>query len=99
MQDYIRICDVEKYYGNESNVTKAVDLLQRQCQNNVLLNCQRIQQIIVLEHKTQIVFPKVRQCVFRQLRAQTLLETFTELNHTMKATILMVTHDAFSASY
>ena len=25
MQDYIRICDVEKYYGNESNVTKAVD--------------------------------------------------------------------------
>ncbi|MDE7222799.1 MAG: ABC transporter ATP-binding protein [Acetatifactor sp.] len=31
--------------------------------------------------------------------AQTLLETFTDLNRTMKATILMVTHDAFSASY
>ena len=31
--------------------------------------------------------------------AQTLLETFTELNRTMEATILMVTHDAFSASY
>lgn len=31
--------------------------------------------------------------------AQTLLETFTELNQTMGATILMVTHDAFSASY
>ena len=25
MQDYIRVCDVEKYYGNKSNVTKAVD--------------------------------------------------------------------------
>ena len=25
MSDYIRICDVEKYYGNASNVTKAVD--------------------------------------------------------------------------
>lgn len=25
MNDYIRICDVEKYYGNGSNVTKAVD--------------------------------------------------------------------------
>lgn len=25
MQDYIRICDVEKYYGTASNVTKAVD--------------------------------------------------------------------------
>ncbi len=25
MKDYIRICDVEKYYGNDANVTKAVD--------------------------------------------------------------------------
>lgn len=31
--------------------------------------------------------------------AQTLLETFADLNRTMEATILMVTHDAFSASY
>ena len=31
--------------------------------------------------------------------AQTLLETFVNLNNTMEATILMVTHDAFSASY
>lgn len=31
--------------------------------------------------------------------AQILLETFTELNQQMEATILMVTHDAFSASY
>lgn len=33
------------------------------------------------------------------LAAQTLLETFTEMNKNMGATILMVTHDAFSASY
>lgn len=31
--------------------------------------------------------------------ARTLLETFTDLNHALGATILMVTHDAFSASY
>lgn len=31
--------------------------------------------------------------------ARMLLETFTTLNQTMEATILMVTHDAFSASY
>ncbi len=31
--------------------------------------------------------------------AQTLLETFTHLNLELSATILMVTHDAFSASY
>lgn len=33
------------------------------------------------------------------LSAQTLLETFTTLNQTLGTTILMVTHDAFSASY
>ena len=31
--------------------------------------------------------------------SQTLLETFADLNRSMGATILMVTHDAFSASY
>ncbi len=31
--------------------------------------------------------------------AQTLLETFSKMNESMDATILMVTHDAFSASY
>ena len=31
--------------------------------------------------------------------AQMLLETFTAMNDEMGATILMVTHDAFSASY
>ena len=25
MKDYIRVCDVEKYYGNAENVTKAID--------------------------------------------------------------------------
>lgn len=31
--------------------------------------------------------------------AQTLLETFTDMNRKLNATIFMVTHDAFSASY
>lgn len=31
--------------------------------------------------------------------SQTLLETFTEMNRKLSATIFMVTHDAFSASY
>ncbi|MCI9437474.1 MAG: ABC transporter ATP-binding protein [Lachnospiraceae bacterium] len=31
--------------------------------------------------------------------AQTLLETFTDMNRRLQATIFMVTHDAFSASY
>lgn len=33
------------------------------------------------------------------LSSQTLLETFTALNQTLGTTVLMVTHDAFSASY
>lgn len=31
--------------------------------------------------------------------AQTLLRTFAKLNETLRTTIFMVTHDAFSASY
>lgn len=31
--------------------------------------------------------------------SQTLLETFSDINHSLNATILMVTHDVFSASY
>ena len=30
MNDYICVCDVEKYYGNGSNVTKAIDRWQRE---------------------------------------------------------------------
>lgn len=217
MQDYIRICDVEKYYGNASNVTKAVDrvsfgvdrgefvgvmgpsgsgkttllnmlatidrvtsghifyentditelsedALSDFRKNNLgfvfqdynLLDTLTIEENIILAltlqdevkgsglgRKRQITqscdeilrllgiedirdkFPyqvsggqKQRCACARALvnhpkllladeptgaldskAAQTLLETFTELNHTMKATILMVTHDAFSASY
>lgn len=58
MRDTIRVCDVEKYYGNGNHVTKAVD---------------RVSFVV--------------------------LETFTDLNSKMGATIFMVTHDAFSASY
>ncbi len=32
MNDYIRICDVEKYYGNAAHVTKAVDRVSFQVQ-------------------------------------------------------------------
>lgn len=220
MQDYIRICDVEKYYGNASNVTKAVDRVSFKVnrgefvgvmgpsgsgkttllnmlatidrvtsghiyyentditelsedalsdfrKNNLgfvfqdynLLDTLTIEENIILaltlqdkvkvpskhgqSRKKQIAqscdeilrllgiedirekFPyqvsggqKQRCACARALvnhpkllladeptgaldskAAQTLLETFTDLNHTMKATILMVTHDAFSASY
>lgn len=220
MQDYIRICDVEKYYGNEANVTKAVDrvsfcvdrgefvgvmgpsgsgkttllnmlatidrvtaghiyyeetditelsenALSDFRKNNLgfvfqdynLLDTLTIEENIILAltlqeggktsrgsgmgRKKKLIqscdeilrllgiedvrgkFPyqvsggqKQRCACARALvnhprllladeptgaldsrAAQTLLETFTDLNHTMKATILMVTHDAFSASY
>lgn len=220
MQDYIRICDVEKYYGNESNVTKAVDRVSfcvdqgefvgvmgpsgsgkttllnmlatidrvtaghiyyektditelsenalsdfrknnlgfvfqdynlldtLTIEENVILaltlqkdrkgadgsgigrkkkltqSCEEILRLLGIEDVRE-KFPyqvsggqKQRCACARALvnhprllladeptgaldsrAAQTLLETFTELNHTMKATILMVTHDAFSASY
>ena len=210
MNDYIRVCDVEKYYGNGSNVTKAIDRLSFQVakgefvgvmgasgsgkttllnmmstidrvtaghiyygdvditelsedglsdfrKNNLgfvfqdynLLDTLTIEENIVLAmtlHKegrdsikkkcaqmlrlleiTEIKdnFPyqvsggqKQRCACARALvnnprliladeptgaldsrSAQTLLETFSNMNASLKATILMVTHDAFSASY
>lgn len=210
MQDYIRICDVEKYYGNASNVTKAVDrvsfgvdrgefagvmgpsgsgkttllnmlatidrvtsghiyygntditelsedalsdfrknnlgfvfqdynlldtltieenillalTLQNHDKKKISQNCDEILRLLGIE-EIRAKFPyqvsggqKQRCACARALvnrpgllladeptgaldskAAQTLLETFTELNRTMNATILMVTHDAFSASY
>ncbi|MCM1498243.1 MAG: ABC transporter ATP-binding protein [Clostridium sp.] len=210
VKDYIRVCDVEKYYGNESNVTKAVDrvsfhvdkgefigvmgasgsgkttllnmlatidtvtaghiyygdtditelsenALSKFRKDNLgfvfqeynLLDTLTIEENIILAltlqggRKKEIndacseilgllgildirdKFPyqvsggqKQRCACARALvnhpkllladeptgaldsnAAQTLLETFTSLNRSMGATILMVTHDAFSASY
>lgn len=210
MNDYIRVCDVEKYYGNGSNVTKAIDRVSFQVskgefvgvmgasgsgkttllnmlstidrvtaghiyygdiditelsedglsdfrkdnlgfvfQDYNLLDTLTIEENIVLAmtlHKegrdsikkkcNQMLrmlgiedikdnFPyqvsggqKQRCACARALvnnprliladeptgaldsrSAQTLLETFSNMNASLKATILMVTHDAFSASY
>lgn len=210
MKDYIRVCDVEKYYGNASNITKAIDhvsfkvaqgefvgvmgasgsgkttLLNMMStidrvtaghiwygdtditemkendlaefrkanlgfvfQDYNLLDTLTIEENIILamtlrkEGKKEIQkkcdemlrlldivdirdqFPyqvsggqKQRCACARALvnrpcliladeptgaldsrSAQTLLETFTDMNQKLKATILMVTHDAFSASY
>lgn len=210
MKDYIRVCDVEKYYGNASNVTKAIDrvsftvaqgefmgvmgasgsgkttllnmlsTIDRVTAGHIwygdtdiaemkedalaefrkenlgfvfqdynLLDTLTIEENIILAmtlhkkqkqeikkkcnemlHLLQIEdirnqFPyqvsggqKQRCACARALvnnprllladeptgaldskSAQTLLETFTDMNQKMQATILMVTHDAFSASY
>lgn len=210
LKDYIRICDVEKYYGNASHVTKAVDRVSFQVEKgefvgimgpsgsgkttllNLLATIDRVTaghicyedtditelsedemaefrrnhlgfvfqeynllDTLTLEENIMLALTlqgagkkEIRQSCDRMLKllkieevrdqfpyqvsggqkqrcacaramvnhpkllladeptgaldsrsAQTLLETFTELNRTMGATILMVTHDAFSASY
>lgn len=210
MKDYIRICDVEKYYGNGANVTKAVDrvsftvdkgefvgvmgasgsgkttllnmlstidsvtaghiyygetditelreekladfrkenlgfvfqdynlldtltieenimlamTLQRKSRREIQEECLKMLNLLGIED-VRGQFPyqvsggqKQRCACARALinhprllladeptgaldsrSSQTLLETFTEMNRTLSATIFMVTHDAFSASY
>lgn len=210
MNNYIRICDVEKYYGNASNVTKAVDrvsfhvekgefvgvmgpsgsgkttllnmlatidrvtaghiyyedtditelsenalsefrknnlgfvfqeynlldtltieenivlalTLQEKGKKEILQECERILELLGItdirgKFPYQVSGGQKQRCACARAMvnhprllladeptgaldskaAQTLLETFTNLNRTMAATILMVTHDAFSASY
>ena len=184
MDSYIKICDIEKYYGSGSHVTKAIDRLSFTIdkvtsghiyyentditelsedalsefrkhnlgfvfQEYNLLDTLTIEENIVLVLTFQVnnkksicettnrllkllgiedirgKFPyqvsggqKQRCACARALAnspkllladeptgaldsfsSQTLLETFTKLNRTLCSTILMVTHDAFSASY
>lgn len=210
MKDYIRICDVEKYYGNGANVTKAVDrvsftvdrgefvgvmgasgsgkttllnmlstidsvtaghiyygdtditelkedqladfrkenlgfvfqdynlldtltieenimlamTLQRKGRREILEECGKMLDLLgIADVRGQFPYQvsggqKQRCACARALvgrprllladeptgaldsrSSQTLLETFTEMNRKLSATIFMVTHDAFSASY
>lgn len=210
MDDYIRICDVEKYYGSASNVTKAVDRVSFQVakgefvgimgasgsgkttllnmlatidhvtaghifyediditelsenalsefrknnlgfvfqeynlldtltiEENIVLaltlqgerkkeaqeKCRRVMELLEIsdikdKFPYQVSGGQKQRCACARAMvnnpkllladeptgaldshsAQTLLETFVNLNHVLTATILMVTHDAFSASY
>ena len=195
MQEIIRVSDVEKYYGNGDQVTKAVDRVsfavqqgefigvmgasgsgkttllnllstidqvtaghiyygdtditelgeeqlsefrKKQLEENIMLvmtlhrcgkkeiqkRCRELLRILGIEevkdkYPYQVSGGQKQRCACARalanyptllladeptgaldsLAAQTLLETFTEMNKNMGATILMVTHDAFSASY
>lgn len=52
-----------------------------------------------LINRPRIVFADEPTGALDSRSSRTLLETFTAMNRELKATILMVTHDAFSASY
>lgn len=52
-----------------------------------------------LVHKPQLIFADEPTGALDSKSAQMLLETFDTMNTQLGATILMVTHDAFSASY
>ena len=210
MRDYIRVCDVEKYYGNGESVTKAIDrvsftvnrgefmgvmgasgsgkstllnvlstidrvtaghifyeelditeltedslakfrkenlgfifqeynlldtlsieenillamTLQRENQRTAKQRCQEIMKLLDIEtvakkfpyevsggqrqrcacaraliHRPKLILADEPTGALDSKAAQTLLETFVRLNQTIQATIFMVTHDAFSASY
>ncbi len=164
MQEIIRVSDVEKYYGNGDQVTKAVDRVSFAVQQgefigvmgasgsgkttllNLLSTIDRVTaghiyygdtditelgeeqlsefRILGIEevkdkYPYQVSGGQKQRCACARalanhptllladeptgaldsLSAQTLLETFTDMNQNMGATILMVTHDAFSASY
>ena len=156
----IRVCDVEKYYGSDTNITKAVDRVSFCVQKgefvgimgasgsgkttllNMLSTIDRVTAGHIYYGETDITelsdeaLAEFRKdnlgFIFQDYNlldtltieenivlamtlhskskdeptgaldsraAQMLLETFRKMNRDMHSTILMVTHDAFSASY
>lgn len=124
---------MEKYYGNGSNVTKAVDRvtagyifygdtditelseggLSKFRKDNLGFEeigdkfpyqvsggrKQRCACARALINQPKLLLADEPTGALDSRSAQTLLETFTKMNQEFSATISMVTHDAFSASY
>ncbi len=117
MDESLRVCDVEKYYGTKNNITKAVNQVSFTVEKgeftgimgpsgsgkttllNLLSTIDRVTAGHIYYGDTDITELDEPTGALDSRSAQMLLNTFCRMNEELGATILMVTHDAFSASY
>ena len=118
METILKIDNIEKYYGNKSSLTKAIDNISFEVGKGefvsimgasgsgktTLLNCistldkVTTGKIYVGDNEiTQLKGNKLNK--FRREELGFIFQDFNFLNTELSATILMVTHDAFTASY
>ena len=98
MKDYIRVCDIEKYYGTDRllGIEEVKDQFPYQVSGGQKQRCACARALV---NHPKLILADEPTGALDSRAAQTLLETFTRMNQEQKATIFMVTHDAFSASY
>lgn len=94
-----RIEDSEEKLKQIAEVLSIADIMGKSVTDISGGQKQRVAIARALINTPQIILADEPTGALDSLAAQTLLETFTEMNKNMGATILMVTHDAFSASY
>lgn len=81
----------------EENIVLAMTLHSKS-KREIQEKCDHILKLLDIE-EIRNKFPYQVSGALDSRAAQMLLETFHKMNHDMHSTILMVTHDAFSASY
>ena len=125
MEKVLEVKSIEKYYGNKSNLTKAIDNISFNVEKgefvervNAIAEKLGIKEILkkypyqvsggqkqrIASARAIITNPKLVLAdeptgALDSKSSRQLLENFEFLNQKLKATILMVTHDAFTASY
>lgn len=119
MQNILKVDNIEKYYGNKSALTKALNNISFVVNEGefvaimgasgsgktTLLNCistiDRVTagKIYVDGENPKLILADEPTGSLDSKSSKMLLEQFEYLNQKLNATILMVTHDSFSASY
>ena len=91
--------EIKARVQNIAQILKITDILEKypyQVSGGQKQRCACARAII---HRPKLILADEPTGALDSRSAQTLLETFSNMNASLKATILMVTHDAFSASY
>ncbi|NME83562.1 ATP-binding cassette domain-containing protein [Clostridium sp. SM-530-WT-3G] len=107
MESILNVENIEKYYGNKDNITKAINNISFKVEKGEFVGImgpsggqkQRVAAARAIVNNPKIILADEPTGALDSKAAKLLLNSMEKLNKELEATILMVTHDAFTASY